>query len=271
MRTIAITDPDDPRLADYLNVRDRDLVRRETFMAEGRLVVAQLLSRASRYRARSVLVTPVALEAMRDDIERGVGDAPVYIADQGVMDAIVGFPIHRGCLAAGEVGEAVTPEALVSEVGERSRVLLVLEDIANHDNVGAIFRNAAAFGAGGVLLNERCCSPLYRKAVRVSMGASLRVAWATTGRLVDELDRLAGAGWAVVALTPDAGATDLAAFAASPAGCGRVALVLGAEGPGLSEEALGAATHRVRIPIGAGTDSLNVATAGAIALYGLSV
>lgn len=262
MRLQRVYDLADPRVAEYRNLRDADLRERGTFVAEGRLVVRALLT-GSRFRARSVFVTEVALEALRDVLEPLDAEIPVYVATQDVMNAVAGFDIHRGCLASAERGEEGSP----AEISARPGPVVLLEDLTNHDNVGAIFRNAAAFGAAGVLLTERCCDPLYRKAVRVSMGGALRVPFARVADAPGAIGALREAGFTTIALTPSAEATDIAEYRAPEEK--RTALVLGTEGEGLSAAAMRACDARVRIAMAAGVDSLNVATAAAIALHRL--
>jgi tRNA G18 (ribose-2'-O)-methylase SpoU len=181
------------------------------------------------------------------------------------MEAVAGFPIHRGCLAAGERGTEESAETLA----DRARTVVVLEAIANHDNIGGIFRNVLAFGGDAVLLDDRCADPLYRKAIRVSVGASLTMPFARIDAWADGLARLSAAGYTLVALTPDAAAIDIAGLPAERLGAGRVALFVGAEGAGLGPETRAMADARVRIPMAPGVDSLNVATAAGIALHRL--
>lgn len=250
-----VGDPRDPRLADYLELREGELVkRRGVFIAEGSLVVRALLS--SRFRTRSLLVLEKHVEALSPPPE-----VPVYVAPREVMDAVAGFPIHRGVLAAGERGDG----AAVSSVLGGEGAVVVLQGVSNHDNVGGIFRNAAALGASSVLLDETCADPLYRKSLRVSMGTALSVPFARApmGALLDALE---ARGYETIALTPAPDAVSLRDLH----GVARPALLLGAEGPGLSAEVLARARRRVRIPIVPGVDSLNVATASAIALYALA-
>ncbi len=260
----------DPRLDDYRNLTDTGQRRgRGAFIAEGRFVVRTLLT-ASRFRARSVLVTDAALESLRDVLEAAETAMPglgVYVLGQSAMSAVVGFDIHRGCLAVGERGIGLTGAEVVSGAG--GRPVVVLEGVNNHDNIGSVFRNAGAFDVGGVLLDGSCVDPLYRKAIRVSMGGTLRVPFA----VFEEEDWRArlgvvrAAGYTVLALTPNAGAVDIREFGGARPMPERVAVMLGAEGDGLSAAALGAADAMVRIPIVPGVDSLNVSVAGAIALH----
>jgi tRNA G18 (ribose-2'-O)-methylase SpoU len=243
-------------------VRERDLVGREgRFIAEGR-VVLEKAARASRHRLISVLLDEKRLAAMTPVLEVLAAGTPVYLAGQAVMDTLVGFHIHRGVLALGERRETGA-DALLAALPNRALVV-ALSGIANHDNLGGIFRNAAAFGADAVLLDADCCDPLYRKAIRVSVGAALTVPFARLAPGDDLVDRLAAHGFQVLALSP-AGAAELAGVRPGP----RTAILLGAEGPGLSAEVL-ARTSTVRIPMADGFDSLNVATASGIVLHHLA-
>lgn len=263
----------DPRLADYRWVaRPAELLRRGWFVAEGRLVVERLLA-VGRYQIESLLVSESALEALSPALQRGPLSAPVYVCAPHLFEQLTGHDFHRGCL-----GLVRRPEPTPwTEVAAQARALLVLEGVANPDNVGGVFRNAAAFGVEGVLLDPRSADPLYRKAIRTSMGATLRVPFATLGAGAlpwpECLAELEACGFELVALTPSAGARELDEFALAHAGSGaargRLALLLGAEGPGLSERALELARHRVRIPIRPEVDSLNLAVACGIALQRL--
>ena len=261
---VAINDRDDPRIAPYASVRERDLVGRgDGFIAEGEVVLRVLLGPASRCRAASLLVAENRLGrvlALAGDLPAGV---PVYVAGQAVMDAIVGFPIHRGMLAHGVRPADPGAAALLAGLGPRALVL-ALFGIANHDNIGGVFRNAAAFGADAVLLAPDCCDPLYRKAIRVSVGATLTVPFARLGEGEDALDLLAPAGFTAFALSP-AGAEQVADLARPD----RAAVLLGAEGPGLPAPVL-ARARTLAIPMARGWDSLNVAAASAIVLHQLA-
>jgi len=249
-----ITDPADPRLAPYRDLRDGGLAaRRGLFVAEGRPLVRRLLAGA-RFRTHSVLATEPMAEALRDVVD-GV---PLYVVDEATIRSVVGFAFHRGCLALGERG---VPDAIEPLLGGRR--LVVLERVTNPDNVGAVFRSAAALGADGVLLSPGCGDPLYRKAVRVSMGAALRLPFATSTDWPADLDRLRARGFTLVALTPD-GDVDVAAVAGP-----RVAVILGAEGDGVSAPLRALADARAAIPMAPGDHSLNVAVACAIALHQL--
>lgn len=256
---IAVSDPDDPRIADYRDIRERDLAGREgLFVAEGRVVLEKLVA-AGLHPIRSALVAEQRLESLATLIAGLPETTPVYAAAQAVMDAIVGFPIHRGILALGQ-RRAVTPEALLAAL-PRAAVVVALSGIANHDNMGGLFRNAAAFGADGVLLDADCCDPLYRKAIRVSVGAALTMPFAQLPRGADLVARLHEVDFEVIALSPQ-GEDELSDLRPSR----RTALLFGAEGPGLAPAVL-ARTRTVRIAMAGGFDSLNVATTSGIVLH----
>jgi tRNA G18 (ribose-2'-O)-methylase SpoU len=250
----------DPRLALYRCVRDPELLRSHgVFVAEGRLVVRRLLE-SSRFRTRSVLVTPTARAELSDLLERLDDAMPVYEADMDLFRQLTGFNVHRGCLAIGE-RPAPTPWL---EVLRHARTVIVLEDVGNPDNVGGLFRAGAALGADEVLLSPGCADPLYRKSIRTSMAATLTLPFAAAEPWPDVLDDLRRDGVEIVALTTS-GSEELDSVRRAP----RIALVAGHEGRGLSEGALIRADRRVRIPMAPGADSLNVVTAVAIALHGL--
>lgn len=259
-----VEDATDPRIAGFRDARDGDLRRRAgLFLAEGRLLVRRLLE-TRRFPVQSLLLTPPAFDDLRDLLADD--DAtPVHVASAETIRVIVGFKFHRGCLALGVRGESVAPEALMQPVGPRT--LLALEGVADPDNVGAVFRNAAAFGAAGVLLSSHCADPLYRKAIRVSMGATLSLPFAQVPDWAATLAALRHAGYRLVALCPGAEAEDIVEVAARAPRRPRLALLLGAEGAGLSDATRAAADVEVRIPMAAGVDSLNVAAACGIALH----
>ena len=263
MPVIPVDDVEDVRLADYRTVSDPLLLReRGVFVAESRLVVRELLAHA-RFETRSLLVTEAALESLGDLLEVRDDDLPIYVGARQFLFCIAGFDVHRGCLALG-IRPARSADVSLPELPAARRVV-VLEDVGNPDNIGGIFRNALAFGAECVLLSPRCCDPLYRKAIRVSIGATLSLAFGYVDDWPEGLERVRAAGLTLVALTPDATATDIADVASRQPQ--RVALLLGTEGPGLSGAAKARADVRVRIPLAPGIDSLNVATAAGIALY----
>jgi len=256
----------DPRLALYRDVSDRELlVERGLFVAEGRLVVTRVIDNA-RDRVQSLLVNDAALRDLAPAIERLHASVPVLVCGPDDFLTVTGFHIHRGCLALVERPPAVPVDHFI----ERARTLVVLEGVANADNVGGVFRNAAAFGADGVLLSPTCCDPLYRKAIRTSMGAVLTVGFARVDAndWPAALTRVRASGMTIVALTPRQPSEPLDDFAARPRSP-RTALVIGAEGGGLSPAVEAAADHCVRIPIRDGVDSLNLAVAAGIALHRL--
>jgi tRNA G18 (ribose-2'-O)-methylase SpoU len=259
---VRITDPDDPRVAPYRDVRERDLVGRQgRFIAEGE-VVLRVLANSRRFAAESVLVDEKRLAKLAPILEALPAETSVFSATQAVIDAIAGFHLHRGILAVGRRPAELGAEALLAGLPEASRVM-VLFGIANHDNMGGLFRNAAAFGVDAVLLDPTSCDPLYRKAIRVSVGGALVVPFARLGPGEDVLALLARHGFEALALSP-AGAEPLSSLRRAS----RCAVLLGAEGPGLPVSVL-ARARTVAIPMAAGFDSLNVATAAAIVLHHL--
>jgi tRNA G18 (ribose-2'-O)-methylase SpoU len=259
---------DDPRLADYRLVSDPELLRHgQIFIAEGRLVVRTLLSQ-SPLRTRSVLLTENAWRGLADVIEPRLADTLVFVVPAGTIEALTGFNIHRGCLAVGERPERTTVGRLLASL-PAARRLVVLEQIGNADNMGGIFRNAAAFGADAVVLGPGCCDPLYRKAIRVSMGAALRVPFSHADDLIAGLGALGAAGFTIAGLTPATEAEDLGRYASAVPPGTRLAVLAGSEGTGLTPGALASADAILRIPMAPGNDSLNVATATGIALHRL--
>jgi tRNA G18 (ribose-2'-O)-methylase SpoU len=262
-----IQDLEDPRVADYRNVRDAELLReRGLFMAEGRLVVQCLIGH-SPLCPRSVFVTPAALQALEPDLEKLDPECPVYTASGEVFSGIVGIRMHRGCLAAGERPDRYTLESVLAAKRGSSGLVVVLEGLTDMDNVGSIFRNCRAFGVDGVLLCPRCCDPLYRKAIRTSLGASLCVPYARCDDWPGSLHRLRDEGYRLVALHPGHAAEDLAHYASRVGWSERTAFIVGTEGPGISPDTLALADVHLRITMASDVDSLNVATAAAIALH----
>jgi tRNA G18 (ribose-2'-O)-methylase SpoU len=256
---IEVTDRDDPRLDDYraLSTADRRPDRpggKGLVIAEGAIAVGRMLT--SRYPIRSLLGVPRRLA----DLPLADLDAPVYAATPELMADVIGFHLNRGVLAVADRPEPLS----VSSVISGARTLAVLEGVGDHENLGALFRNAAAFGVDGVLLGTGCSDPLYRRSVRVSMGHVLAVPFTGLSPWPEGLKLLQDNGFQVLALSP-AGAVPLSSVEVGP----RVAVLLGSEGPGLTPEALAAADHAVAIPMTGGVDSLNVATAGAVAFYAL--
>lgn len=265
---IPIHDLADPRVAAFRNVKDRDLAgRRGVFIAEGDLVVRRLLTE-SPLRSQAVLVNPQRAASMGEALRDAATRLPVYVAEQDVFDGIAGFHIHRGVLAVGERPAPRAPADVLGALPDRATVV-VLEDLTNHDNVGGVFRCAAAFGAGAVLMTERCADPLYRKAIRVSIGAALTVPFATSARITDLIDALHASGFETLALTPSPNAPEIREWIRDSTSPRRIALMLGAEGPGLSRRAQSSAHHSVRLGRMVGADSLNVVVAAGIALHAL--
>jgi tRNA G18 (ribose-2'-O)-methylase SpoU len=250
-----VSDPADPRIADFVGLTDVQLRRRteaerSCFIVEGPLAIERLVE--STYEPRAFLFTPKMAERLGEVAART--DAPVYVAEPDVLAATVGFDLHRGAVASAK--RPVPVDAL--DLAARSPSMLVVEGVNDHENLGALFRNAAAFGVDGVLLDPTCADPLYRRCVRVSMGHVLRVPFA-----VARAWPLGALDHTVVALTPGPDARPIGDVP-PPA---RLALLVGAEGPGLSAAAIAAADLHVRIPMAPGADSLNVATAAAVALH----
>lgn len=265
---LLVDDPDDERIADFVRLKDPDLRRERassngvagrSFVAEGTKVIRSLL--ASRYPVRSLLLTPLRFEGLRDALV-GVG-APVYVASQEIVNQVSGFPLHRGALASAHR----LPLASVDEVCAGAGLVVVTEGVNDHENLGALFRSAAAFGVGALLLDPTSCDPLYRRCVRVSMGHALHVPFTRLPAGAAGIEALQALGFEVLALTPSPDAVDVRSLGTSDR---PRAVLLGAEGPGLSGAALAAADVQVCIPMVAGVDSLNVTTAGAIVLHELS-
>lgn len=258
-----VSDLDDPRIVDYRALSDpATLTRRRLFVAEGRFVVQRLLA-ASRFPPQSILVTAVALEALQSTGALDGRDVPVYVVGQAAMNALVGFNIHRGCLALGQ--RAPRSELALPDVGSRRRIL-ILDGVNNPDNIGGLFRSAAALGVDAVVLGPGCSDPLYRKAIRTSMAATLQLPFLVVDDWPAALQALRAGGLTLIALTPRADATPLDQLGPTPE---RLAILVGAEGEGLSETALTEADARVAIPMHAAVDSLNVTVAASIALYAL--
>lgn len=258
---VAIVSPDDPRVAAYSEIRERDLAGREgLFVAEGEVVLRTLLSGRSRFGPVSILLAENRLAALAGLLANVPDPVPILVAPPAVMERIAGFPIHRGILAIGDRGAPLAP-ADVLAAAPGPALALGLVGLANHDNVGGAFRNAAAFGVDAVLLDRATCDPLYRKAIRVSAGAALTMPFARLPPGTDWHDTARRLDLVPLALSPG-GAEDVADLGPLL----RVLLLLGSEGPGLPGSVL-ARIRGVRIPMAAGFDSLNVATAGAIALH----
>lgn len=264
MPLIRVNDPDDPRIAAYRNVPDHTLLTEQgLFVAEGRLVVRRLIE-SPRLATRSVMVTNTALVPLRDLFDTREA-LPVYLVPQSVMNGITGFNLHRGSLALGERPRPCRWQEIVTG----ARRVVALERVGNADNVGSVFRSATAFGIDGVLLEPGCTDPLYRKAIRTSMGAALSMPFAAAEPWPDVLHELRRDGWVVLAMTPSVRAQPLREIIPTIADR-QVVVVMGHEGDGISAEALDACTHHARIPMAGRVDSLNVAVATAIVLYTLT-
>lgn len=265
-RVIEIDDPDDPRLADFrdLSRADRRPDRpggRGLVIAEGVVVVRRLLD--SPYPVRALLGVARRIDDLAADLDaHAPADVPCYATSADVMARVVGFHLNRGVLASAGRAPAREP----GDLATGARLLAVLEGVGDHENLGSIFRNAAGLGVDGVLLGPGCADPLYRRSVRVSMGHVLRVPFAVTEDWPGVLGTLRDNGFRVLALTPAKSATPLR----GPVPPGRYAVLLGSEGPGLTDVALAAADERVCIPMANGADSLNVATAAAIVFHALA-
>ncbi len=261
---VEVDDPDDPRLSDYRSLTDVALrssieAPHGLFIAEGALVIER--ARSAGYSLRSALMTPEWLDRTAHAL-RG-SDAPIYLGSDATLRAVTGFHVHRGALASVQR----LPLRPLEEVIASAYRLAVVEDIVNHTNLGAIFRTAAALGVDGVVISPRAADPLYRRSVRVSMGAVFTVPYARAQTWPGVIDDLRAAGYRAIALTPADDAVDLGTL---DVGAGeRVAVVIGTEGDGLSRETVDRCDLAARIPMSAGIDSLNVATAAGIAFWEL--
>jgi tRNA G18 (ribose-2'-O)-methylase SpoU len=260
-RLVEISDPDDPRLADYRDLRDVQLrlhleAEHGLFLAEGEKVVRRALE--AGFRPRSFLMAPRWLEGLDDLLSRA--DAPVYVVSEALAEEVTGFHVHRGALASLHRRPLPSPEDVLAD----ARSVLVLEEVVDHTNVGAIFRSGAALGFDAVLVAPRCADPLYRRAIKVSMGAVFTTPWTRLPDWYDALPALSSSGFTTVALTL---ADDAVPIEQAVAGVDRLALVLGSEGHGLSPRWEQSADRRATIPMSAGIDSLNVAAATAVACY----
>lgn len=258
---VEIDDADDPRLADYRDLRDVELRKhlegeQGLFLAEGEKVVRRAVE--AGFVPRSFLMAPRWLEGLADVL--AASDAPCFVLSEKLAEQVTGFHVHRGALASLHR----RPLPALADVLDGARSVLVLEDLVDHTNVGAIFRSGAAFGFDAVLLAPRCADPLYRRAIKVAMGAVFSTPWTRLPDWYDALPDLSARGFTTVALTlaPDAAVIDEAA-----ASVDRLALVLGSEGHGLSARWEQSADRRATIPLRPGIDSLNVAAATAVACY----
>jgi len=286
---LRVDDPDDPRLDLYRDLNDpagriRLDAEQSVFVVEGRLAVERLLT--SEYTVRSLFVDDHQVVAASDVVAatraRGV---PVYVGSRTVVTGTVGFALHRGVVAVANRPSPTPPERLLADAADTSApvgafpLVAILEGLNDHENIGALFRNAAAFGVAGVLLDPTCADPLYRRSIRVSVGHVLHMPFARLMPWPTGLDHVRGAGFVIAALAPrpaaDSGvpAVSLAELNARMSDSGHsvgVALVLGAEGPGLTDSALAASDVVVHIPMADRVDSLNVATAAAVAFHALA-
>jgi tRNA G18 (ribose-2'-O)-methylase SpoU len=282
--------PGDPRIADYRDIAEAELVRsRGLFVAEGRLIVRRLIE-DRRHTIRSVLVSDAAYRALEAALAPVASQTPIYICEAADFLGITGHDLHRGCLALVErpaplsLGELFRSFArhragrVILDPPEKPgpqdpactqvQTVVVLEGVTNADNVGGVFRNAAAFGVDAVVLSSTCCDPLYRKAIRTSMAATLRVPYARAERWPGDLDDLRARGFTMVALTPREPSITLDELAEGPRPP-KIAWLVGTEGEGLTADAASFADRHVRIPIAPEVDSLNLAVAVGIALYRL--
>jgi len=273
-----VTDPDDERLADYFRLTDVALRRRlepaqGLYMAESSTVIRRAV--VAGHRPRSFLMAQRWLPDLADLLDAvgagAGGDVPVYVGEPEVLEAITGFHLHRGALAAMHRPALASVADLLAGArdGAGARRVAVLEDIVDHTNVGAIIRSAAALGVDAVLVSPRCADPLYRRSVRVSMGTVFQVPWTRLEPWPGGLAQLKDLGFTVAALALSDDAVSLGDVVASPPE--KLALVLGTEGDGLSRGAVAAADLVVRIPMSGGVDSLNVAAASAVAFWATRV
>ena len=260
---------DDPRLADYVGLTDVALRRRAEpdlgiYIAESEKVIRRAL--AAGHRLRSLLMAPRWLTDLADVVAQAEADGiPVFVGEHAALEAVTGFHVHRGALAA--MARPALPA--VDEVVRDARRVVILEDIVDHTNVGAAFRSAAALGVDAVIVTPRCADPLYRRAIRVSMGTVFQVPWTRIPDWPSGIDSLRAQGFTVAAFALGERAVDLDILAADPPE--RLAMVLGTEGDGLSRHTVAACDLEVRIPMAGGVDSLNVAAASAVAMWALRV
>ncbi|MER7045900.1 TrmH family RNA methyltransferase [Streptomyces jumonjinensis] len=262
---IVVEDPDDPRLRDYTGLTDVELRRRREpaeglFIAEGEKVIRR--AKDAGYEMRSMLLSAKWVDALRDVIDEL--PAPVYAVSPELAERVTGYHVHRGALASMQR----KPLPAAGELLTRARRVVIMESVNDHTNIGAIFRSAAALGMDAVLLSPDCADPLYRRSVKVSMGAVFSVPYARIDTWPSGLEAVREAGFRLLALTPDEQAVSI--DDAAPHRLDRVALMLGAEGSGLTARALRAADAWVRIPMAHGVDSLNVGAAAAVAFYAVA-
>lgn len=257
---VELSDPNDQRLSPYKDIREKDLVgRQQRFIAEGKVVLNVLFAASARFETESLLVLENRLNGLRDQLQHLPAGVEVYSVSQSIMDEVAGFHVHRGILAVGRRKPQPELAEIIRNLPETALVI-VLCGISNHDNVGSIFRNAAAFEADCVLMDETCCDPLYRKAIRVSVGATLKVPYFHGTSIETIIETMQAADFEILALSPS---SKLSIYEAQRHK--RQALLLGTEGDGLPIQLL-RQLKGVRIPMSKAFDSLNVATASGIAL-----
>jgi tRNA G18 (ribose-2'-O)-methylase SpoU len=279
-RFTPIHDPIDPRIQPYSNQRDAWLkaahnpdavdqpAKDPLFISEGSLVLEHHIH--SPYPIHSVLIDETKTESHANLITQIPQEVPIYTAPRPILDQITGYPIHRGLLAAGHrINQPPLDDLLQS-----ARALVILEDLSNHDNLGSVFRSTAALSGTDIpiVLSPRCCDPLYRKSLRVSMGHALTIPFTQIQNQSDwipSLHQIQDAGFTLLALTPSSDALDINELAQNTPSESKIALIFGAEGPGLTQSALSAANQKVQIPLVKSADSLNIAVAAAVALHRL--
>lgn len=276
--------PHDPRIEPYRNQKDawlkaphnpdasksdKDQPSKDPlFITEGSLVLEHHIR--SRYPLHSILIDESKVESHAQLLSEVPHEVPIYTAPRPILDQITGYPIHRGLLAAG----LRIQQPKLDDLLQSARALVILEDLANHDNLGSVFRSTAALAGADVpiILSPRCCDPLYRKSLRVSMGHALTIPYIhiqDQSDWIPSLKQVQNAGFTLLALTPSSDAQDINNLAQNPPSETKIALLLGAEGPGLSPQALNAADKKVQIPLVKSADSLNIAVAAAVALHRL--
>ncbi|WP_455480431.1 TrmH family RNA methyltransferase [Bartonella sp. B12(2025)] len=259
LNIITIYETDDPRLRDYQKIREKDLVgRQHQFIAEGKVILSALLH-SKEFSALSLLMVTERLPGLMPLLEKTQPTCPIYCVPQKVMNDIAGFHVHRGILGIGERRKLPSLQNFLQDLPEKA-LILVLCGISNHDNMGAIFRNAAAFASNGIIVDKTSCDPLYRKSIRVATGAVLKVPYTQDANINDIIATLNDANFHLYALSPSAPCTLKQAKTTK-----RTALILGTEGDGLPTHIL-QKSETLRIPMAHGFDSLNVATASGIAL-----
>ena len=269
MNPVYLSSANDPRLDPFRNVKGQGPRPDGTFVAESEFVLERVF--ASSMVVRSILIAPARADRLHDVLAAYADGQStpieVLVADRQLIDEVIGYPLHRGVIAVAERPEPTAPRDLL----QSATTIVVLEGVIDPENVGSIFRHSAGFGADAILLHGPTGDPLYRKTIRTSMGWTLGIPYARTSSGTSIVDLLTDNGFTSLALTPSRSATVLSVALDAIAPTTKLALLLGAEGPGLTDETLRRADYRVRIPLADGVDSLNVSTAGAIALYALSV